>query len=74
MEKETLTKQLLLNLKKSDLELKVQMILPSLPFSNCYCVEFLSTNSPWLYVPFSFLFVNGDSVGLYRYSFVDDGE
>jgi hypothetical protein len=48
--------------------------LPSLPSSNCYCVEFLSTNSPWLYAPFSFLFVNGDSVGLYRYSFVDDGE
>ncbi len=72
MEKETLTKQLLLNLKKSDLELKVQMILPSLPSSNCYCVE--STNSPWLYAPFSFLFVNRDSVGLYRYSFVDDGE
>ncbi len=74
MEKETLTKHLFLNLKKSDLELKVQMILPSLPSSNCYCVEFLSTNFPWLYVFFSFLFVNGDSVGLYRYSFVDDGE
>ncbi len=72
VEKETLTKQLLLNLKKSDLELKVQMILPSLPSSNCYYVE--STNSPWLYAPFSFLFVNRDSVGLYRYSFVDDGE
>ncbi len=50
------------------------MILPSLPSSNCYCVEFLSINSPWLYALFSFLFVNGDSVGLYRYSFVDDGE
>jgi hypothetical protein len=74
VEKETLTKQLLLNLKKSDLELKVQMILPNLPSSNCYCVEFLSTNSPWLYAPFFFLFVIGDSVGLYRYSFVDDGE
>jgi hypothetical protein len=48
--------------------------LPSFPSSNCYCVEFLSINSPWLYVPFSFLFVNEDSVGLYRYSFVDDGE
>jgi hypothetical protein len=48
--------------------------LPSLPSSNCYCVEFLSTNSPWLYAPFSFLFVNGNSVGLYMYSFVDDGE
>jgi hypothetical protein len=37
-------------------------------------VEFLSTNSPCLYAPFSFSFVKGDSVGLYRYSFVDDGE
>jgi hypothetical protein len=25
-------------------------------------------------LPFLFFFVKGDSVGLYRYSFVDDGE